>query len=146
MSTGVTRSWTFIAYTWCCSQFVAICSYSTVSPEFAGYFRTKKSRRQTPANNATIGLEKIRFIDESHLTIEGRPIERTQSREMEPSPACILPCRQAENVHEGTPTNILRRAARPLAPYAPRAGNFWLIVNASPGLFFRHHRGERRVA
>src|SRR6266404_2912742 len=72
MSTGITWSWTFIAKTWCCSQFAAICSYSAVSPEFAGYFRTKKSPRQTPAASAATGLEKIRFIYESHLTIESR--------------------------------------------------------------------------
>src|SRR6267143_4139901 len=142
MSTGITWSWTFIAKTWCCSQFVAICSYSTVSPEFAGNFRTKRSRRQSPAISAAIGLEKIRFIDESHLTIERRAIERTQSREMNPARHIyrLPPCRWTVNIHEGTPTHILRRGACPLAPHPPRAGNLRHPLNATAGLFLHHHR------
>src|SRR5271163_3900550 len=69
-STGVIAPSTFMAYTWCCSQLVAICSYRMVSPELAGNLRINSSRKPRPSSNGKIGLEKIRFIDEPHLTMK----------------------------------------------------------------------------
>lgn len=65
-----------MAYTPCFSQFVAIWSYSTVSPELAGNRNTKSKRRHNPKTNAVLGLEKIRFIEETHLTIESDWVTR----------------------------------------------------------------------
>src|SRR5208337_4466911 len=42
----------------------------TESPEPAGNFSTKSIRKQAPASSGRIGLEKTRFILDSHLTID----------------------------------------------------------------------------
>src|SRR5258708_2021523 len=118
----------------------------TVSPAVAGYFQTKKSRRQSPATNAATEFQKIRFIGGTHLTIEQRLNQQTRIKETEATRHVeSSPCLTAElrRFHEGTPTHFLRRGARPLAPHAPGAGNFRRAADPAARLFFRHYRSER---
>src|ERR1700719_1750132 len=110
-----------------------------MSPEFAGNLNTKNSRRHSPAVNATMACEKIRFINETHLTIE----QTHSGRRTRPRPTFrALPARQVERLHEGTWTNFLRRRARPMASHASSHGDFRSFVDPAPGVFLRQHRRQ----
>src|SRR5450432_251284 len=124
----------------CFSQFVAICSYNTASPELAGNFNTKNSRRQRPATMAANGLEKIRFMNGTHLTMEQTD---SGSRSVIRLGFQAPPCCQVERFHEGTWSNFLRRRARPVAAHAPFHGNFRRAAHAIARLFLREHRRQR---
>src|SRR4051812_45109782 len=109
-----------------------------VSPESAGSRKTKKSRKQRPAANAARGLEKTRFIGETHLTIE-----RSESADDGPRANVQLPPRRpVERLHERTQAHLLRRRARPLASHSARAGTFRRAVDAAAGVFLCDHCGQ----
>src|SRR5216684_3295802 len=114
-----------------------------VSPEVPGNFSTKNRRRQKPAASAKTGFEKIRFIGGTHLTIEqtesrGRTLPSTES--------VSLPSRQVAKIHEGTPSHLLRRGARALAPHSPRLRTHRSTAHPAAGVLLRDHRRQRRVA
>src|SRR5712692_6492851 len=113
----------------------------TVSPAVAGYFQAKKSRRQSPAANAATQFQKIRFIGETHLTIEQRLNQQTDiketdaTRHVESSPCLTAGLRRS---HEVAPTSFIRLGVRPLSLLAPGAGNSQRTAYPSAPLFFLH--------
>src|SRR5215472_2183816 len=124
-----------------------------VSPESAGNFSTKKRRRHNPAASAKTGLEKIRFIGATHLTIEptesrrgrfSRSGERRSRRIALPAGRRAIP--KVKQTHERTKADLLRCAACALAPHPACDGNQRSPAHFTAGLFFCDDRRQRGIA
>src|SRR5208283_3760151 len=112
------------------------------SPEPAGNFSTKSIRKQAPASSGRTGLEKTRFILDSHLTIDRTDSTRRSTVLLAPPP---LRC-EAATLHERTQADLLRRGKSPLATHAPHPGNQRCPPDPAARLFLHHRCRQRRTA